>query len=170
MSSLGQIDKLKCQFEDFYEQEARLFVGKKSDYYIKKWGTAKESGKNLGMNWPGFLFSLFWLGYRKMYLNVFYFLCGFFVLDIAQYFIPIDIYRVVGTTTSMLIGVMGNLLYYKHMKKKNDSIKEQYNDITIERKIIDIGGASWVGVGISILMLLGYMCLTVGIDIVVFEF
>lgn len=165
MSKQDRLDKFKKQFEDFDENEAKLFVGKNSDYYIKKWSAFKDGSRNWGINWPGFLFSVFWLGYRKMYLNIFYFLCGLTTLGILQYLIPQDIIRSMGTVMAALVGGMGNTFYYKHMEKKIVKIREQNQDSSnIEKEIIKTGNASWGGVGIALLMFIGYMVVVYIID------
>ncbi|HEY8889274.1 MAG TPA: DUF2628 domain-containing protein [Clostridium sp.] len=158
MSKQERLDKFKKQFEDLDENEAKLFVGKNSDYYIKKWSAFKDGSKKWGINWPGFLFSIFWLGYRKMYLNIFYFLSVLTGIGILQYFVPVDMFKSTGTVIAVLVGGSGNTFYYIHMKKKIAKIREQNQDSSnIDKEIMKKGNGSWGGVGIALLMFIGYM-------------
>ena len=55
---------------DLTEQEVRVVVGKRADYYLAKWGPRLAGGEvdggTAGFNWAAFLLTAFWLPYRKM--------------------------------------------------------------------------------------------------------
>lgn len=165
MSMASRKEIFKKQYEGLDEREAELFVGKNSRYYLDNWRSYRDGSKTWGINWPAFIFSIFWLGYRKMYSTIFY-IMGFFVLvDVIQFFINIDISRNVGIAIGACVGGTGNTMYYKYMNKKIDKIKEENNDsLKIETEIVRAGNASWGGVGISLLMLLGYVIVSMIIE------
>ncbi len=52
-----------------------LFVGNNYEYYKNKWRDKPERQSFSSWNWPAFLFPVYWLAYRKMYLEAF-FVCG----------------------------------------------------------------------------------------------
>jgi hypothetical protein len=53
------------------EELVKRFIGKNSDYYLKKWSSSKNPEKRSGMNWAAFFFNVIWLAYRKMYKYAF---------------------------------------------------------------------------------------------------
>src|SRR5437763_465451 len=44
------------------EEMLRRFVGKKSNYYLKRWSSASNPSKKSGWNWAAFFLTVFWLG------------------------------------------------------------------------------------------------------------
>jgi hypothetical protein len=161
MGQQKNIEKLKILFNDFDEDEAKLFIGKNSDYYMKKWISFKNGDKAWGLNWPAFLFSIFWLGYRKMYSIVLYMIGIFLVLDIIKVYVNYDYTKSIGLAISVTLGVMANLIYFKHMKKKIAKIDlKDYPYLGRDKEIVKAGNCSWGGVGIVVLMFLGYVFLS----------
>src|SRR5690625_7626073 len=63
------------------------FVDKNQSYYSNKWNKMPKKGKDVSFNLAAFFFTLFWLGYRKMYMNVLYISLLFLGLDIVLYLI-----------------------------------------------------------------------------------
>lgn len=137
------------------EKELRRFVGKGADYYFGKWKTIERTGNIVSFNLWAFLFGIFWMAYRKMYLFTFVVI----VIIIAESVIEVvfDAPESLDRTASVVYGVMyallGNYLYYVHIRKKLAMLR---NDFTspekINEQIGNVGGTSWISV-ISLLVI-----------------
>lgn len=123
----------------------RLFVGKNSDYYIQKWEEMESTGKKISWNWAGFLFGLFWFGYRKMYPHAFGLMIFSLILQYVQKVMNTEPI-VVGLTNiliSVAIGMFGNLLYFEYTKSKIEEIKNTFSDDNSRNlEIVRAGGDS----------------------------
>ena len=135
------------------EEELNLFAGDKDDYYLKKWKNMEESGKIIDWNWGAFLFQTLWMGYRKMYLYAAVFIGLLIYIDVVLIAslhplsqLGVDIFF------GILFGIFGNILYYKHAKKKISVIKSDQPDPEIQKiEIAKAGGTSWIGVGLVLI-------------------
>lgn len=90
------------------EEELALFVGKNADKYLPKFRKFNEGGKtsfSATWNWPAFLFTFWWLIYRKMYLWA--------ILILLTAWIPCA-----GLLLMIGFGMSANYLYYNHARKK----------------------------------------------------
>ncbi len=150
------------------EEEIYDYIQDDKGYYARKW--EKSATRNgISFNIFAFLFGPFWLGYRKMYLFVFLFSLVWLVMDFLLYLSgytynlanllafendPVD--QVISVVTFVLIGFFGNKLYKKHairhVKKTRATTPNYENRLTIYKKK---GGASWLGVLFSFLILIG---------------
>ena len=54
------------------DRYTELFVGSNYPFYKKQWQDKPENKDFTSWNWLVFLFPLYWLAYRKMYLEAFY--------------------------------------------------------------------------------------------------
>ena len=114
-------------------------VQKKCEYYIPKFEDIKENGDKESWNFAGFLFSFSWLVYRKMYIE------GFIALGIKILIMYIGKYEsLVSLIISLICGIYGNYLYFKHCEKKvNDSI--HLDEDLKSKNLYRAGGVSIVG-------------------------
>jgi hypothetical protein len=113
------------------EQELRLIVGPKADHYLNKWRSRLDTPGPvgaLGFNWAGFLFSGFWLPYRKMYkagLILYAAVLGVSVgEELIIRFLPRDVApgialagRLVSLVVSIVVGSYGNGWYLNHARR-----------------------------------------------------
>lgn len=144
--------------ENSVEEDMIIYVGKNSDFYDQKWKTAETKGTS--WNWPGFLFAIGWLGYRKMYKHVLLISLFFLLIDIFLYFLD-SFYNIgfilesldngLGIGLAVFIGFYGNILYRKHTQKnvlliRNTEPNLKEREFQLRKK----GGASWGGVFIAI--------------------
>lgn len=149
------------------DQEARTFVGKKADYYLRKWSNPKNKGSNMGWNWAAFFAGIFWLGYRKMYKIVFIILGAFVVFDIISYIInnpSMDkMNNSIGIAVAAVLGISGNYYYFKHAQKNIEDVKQQFPNNLQEQEaaLRKRGGTSWGGVFIVLGLLAAYVFLNV---------
>jgi hypothetical protein len=121
------------------EQEIRAFVGRKAEFYLKKWQLALEgtgnAGNATGFNWAASLLGGLWLPYRKMYrvAMIFY---GIILLetvfeDIVYIGIlgkpeaPGSIGRFVGTIVAIVCGGFANAWYLEHTQEAITELRSQ---------------------------------------------
>ena len=162
---------INSMIADLNIEEIKTFVGKKSGYYIKKWSNSKDVNIFAGWNWAAFLAGIFWFGYRKMYSILFYIFGAFLITDLIQALLKVDINKSIGSTTTFVLGFMGNAFYFKHMRNKINKIKrESSSSEVVENKIQEAGETSWAGVGIAVLLFVGYLVISTLIDYVVAMF
>jgi hypothetical protein len=119
------------------EDEFRAFIGKKADYYLKKFhffGVGVETGFAFTWSWPAFFLGFIWLLYRKMYLWA---LIAFFIA-LTPISFPL---AMIGW------GIVGNYLYFLHVRNKISD----YNSHQTQRAMVpsqalaELGGVNrWV--------------------------
>jgi hypothetical protein len=88
--------------------EMRLFADRNASYYLGNFGRFSVAGVDrfiVTWNWPAFLFTFFWMLYRKMYLAagitfLIWWLPGFNIL------------------LHVAAGIVGNYIYYRHVRAK----------------------------------------------------
>jgi len=145
----------------------RFFIGeKKQHYYIRKWSKGVNS-----WNWAAFFFSLFWLGYRKMYKQVLLIIGVFLVIDLAVTLLGIDNTipnSVIGLASAFTFGITGNNFYRLHaLKKIREMMHGSIIDPNLLQKEIQLsGGVSWKGVFTT----LGLFVVYVSIAMTIFTF
>lgn len=146
--------------EPFEEDLLMKFVDKNQSYYSNKWNKMAKKGKDVSFNLAAFFFTLFWLGYRKMYMNVLYISLLFLGLDIVLYLIgykydyfndPID--NSVGIGVAVSIGLMGNKMYKNHAEREIKKIQETDNQS--EQSWKKRGGRSILSAFLAFLIFLG---------------
>jgi hypothetical protein len=114
--------------EDDGVAELRAFIGRRADYYLKKWGPMiRGNGIATGMNWAALFFSGFWLPYRKMFRAT-AILYGFvFVESIVEEVlsvgflgyqdVPRQVDLIVNLAVAFVCGTYGNRWYFSHAKQ-----------------------------------------------------
>ncbi|OCA87797.1 hypothetical protein A8F94_08110 [Bacillus sp. FJAT-27225] len=148
-------------------EELETFVGKKSDYYLRKWSKPKGKSGLMGWNWAAFFAGMFWLGYRKMYKIVLIILGAFLAFDIISLIIdnPIldQMNYSIGMVTAALLGMQGNYYYHKTAQDKIKDVKKQFPDNSAGQldALRKQGGASWGGVFIVLGLFVGYLVINV---------
>src|SRR5699024_746054 len=60
------------------------FVGKNYQYYKFKWSKSDDPSRSISWNWSAFIFGIFWLGYRKMYKQIFILIGIFLASDLLE--------------------------------------------------------------------------------------
>lgn len=116
--------------EDIY----RHFIKENSDYYIKQFKSFNRNDSIVSWNWAAFIFTIFWLAYRRMYL---YCAVGIFLNIITGFTINLILW--------LLFGLFGNYLYFTYTKTKINKSFDTYKDKATVLKNIDdyvIGGVS----------------------------
>lgn len=165
--TIQQENDFYLKTEDIYTTEPTvpavdLFVGRKADYYNRKWEKAAQKN-GLSFNIAAFLLSFLWLGYRKVYKPIFLFAALFLSIDIILYIVkfeyalssfsnPID--RAVGSAVTFILAFYGNAIYKRHVDKKIQTINETVGNASEQEDLYKKkGGTSWLGVLWAILIL-----------------
>jgi hypothetical protein len=142
MAGVVMDDEMKKQYE--------ALVGSNATYYLEKFGKFNVDGVETFQatwNWPAFLFTFWWMLYRKMYL---WSLVTFVVLTIPY----------VGFAAWIACGIAGNYLYFRHARGKVEEVR-RVNPPDIQSTLAKLGGThEWVKVvaviitGLALLVLI----------------
>ncbi|WP_176215242.1 DUF2628 domain-containing protein [Cytobacillus gottheilii] len=133
-------------------EKLKAFVGhdRYEDYYKGKWQ------KEYSWNWVAFFFTVPWLGYRKMFGQIFAIVALYLITDFIFYLTAdedtIDLLgAIIGLIVSFIYGFLGNKMYKNkaektitHISKLNYSEDDELNEISKK------GGASSGGIFTSI--------------------
>jgi len=132
--------------ESITKDEIGTFVGTNTDYYLQQFSKFNITGTEkfcVTWNWSCFGFTFLWMLYRKMYLLA--------VLTFVVFFIP-----GVNILLHIAAGVVGNYLYYGHVKQKILEIRAIQPPQNIYPVLKEMGGVlRWViifGIVFSIIL------------------
>jgi Tfp pilus assembly protein PilE len=126
------------------KDDLALFIGPNADRYLGKFARFRREGGDsfaATWHWPAFLFSFWWMLYRKMYLWAALVL----LLGCVPY-----------TTLVMMavFGLCGNYLYYRHAKRSVAEIRSGTGtDVEVAAKLARAGGVNNVAVVVAPLLL-----------------
>lgn len=145
------------QHNDHVEHLLGLFAGDDGrEYYLKKWAQARPT-----WNWAAFFFSLWWLGYRRMYIPLITILGGFLFLHIVTALFNLDFSKIDGLlrlAVMISLGISGNSIYRQHAIKTINKYKNKYeHQETLEERIASKGGISFESFMISNVILIVYI-------------
>ena len=153
-------EKMETKQSVIDEPVLRMFIGEKNaDYYISRWSKGNHT-----WNWAAFFFGLFWLGYRKMYKMIFLFLSISLLINLAPLNEEIStIYNnALSLGVAITLGIRGNYFYRQHAIKK---IKKKLDESTSQKiwleQVVLSGGGSWIGLLMSLLLLVVYLVLLI---------
>lgn len=126
--------------------EIRTYVGNNSYYYLQQFSKFTQTGREkfcITWNWSCCGFTFFWFLYRKMYILA---LVTFVVFCIPG----------VNIILHILVGMIGNYLYYRHVKENIEKIKTMTPQQNINFALQEEGGVhKWVvAVGIVFIVIL----------------
>lgn len=121
-----------------------LFVGKNYEYYKSKWHNKQKFENFASWNWPAFFFPVYWLAYRKMYLEAFI----YGVLSLFLVIIPGS-----GLILHIVTGIFANSYYHKKWLKivaKTSKMTES----ELKQYISKHSGTSILSIFITILVII----------------
>ena len=91
-----------------------MLIGKNAEYYIPKFNDMKARNTKSSWNWCAFLFTPYWMIYRKMYGYGAAVLGGMFLLSlIGGVFLSL-----VSLAAYIVFGILGNYVYMQTLEKK----------------------------------------------------
>jgi hypothetical protein len=115
--------------------EMRAFIGTNAHYYIRQFSKFNTSGTEkfcVSWNWSTCGFTFIWFLYRKMYVQS---LIAFVVFCIPG----------VNIILHVLVGIVGNYLYYRHVKEKILETRAVQSPQNINTALLEVGGVhKWV--------------------------
>ena len=117
---------------DSIRDDLAAFIIKNRAKYLAKFDKFNYEGVDrfaVTWHWPAFLFNLWWLLYRKLYLWA---LIAFVVLCIPG----------LNLISSILFGIAGNYIYYKHAQKKIYALRAFDPSADISSELASIGGVN----------------------------
>ena len=123
------------------EESVAAFVGGKNrSYYVMKWKAMQETGNKVSWNWSSFLFSTYWMLYRKMYVPA---IIKLVIDGILTYIGTLG--SVISLGLWVMCGLFGNYLYFQQMEKtiaEANTLGEIRRSIYLSKK----GGTTFVPV------------------------
>lgn len=115
--------------------EIRAFVGTNAHYYIQKFSKFTSSGTEKfcpTWNWSTCGFTFVWMLYRKMYIQA--------VITFVIFCLP-----GINIIMHILAGVVGNYLYYRHVKEKIIEIRAIQSPQNLYPVLQEVGGVhKWI--------------------------
>ena len=88
-----------------------VYIGTNTEYYLPLFNRMRKQGRKISWNWCAFLFTPYWLIYRKMYLLGFGLLAINFIMNINF----VLLYSFIMFTVYTLIGIFGNYIYMQRI-------------------------------------------------------
>jgi len=126
--------------------EIRAFLGSNSHYYLQNFAKFTRTGMDKfapTWNWSCFGFTFLWMLYRKMYLAS---LITFLIFCVPG----------VNVILHIVAGVVGNYLYYRHVKEKIVELRATHPAEHYQQLLPETGGVhGWVitwGIIVSVIL------------------
>lgn len=132
-----------------FDQEMANFIGENNQYYISKFNEMKRENKQTTWNWSAFLFTAYWLIYRKMYAQGVALMAISFVISL----IGGGFSFLLGLALDVAIGLYGNYIYEKQLEKciaQSKNINEPYKSQYIAKN-------TGTNMGIAIAAIVAYV-------------
>ncbi|MEW9676735.1 DUF2628 domain-containing protein [Lentibacillus sp. L22] len=160
-------DSTENNDSQLWKVDVQNFVGSNYPFYSGKWKQMQDKGNSFSRNFAAFFLSIFWLGYRKMYREIFVialiFLAIDFILYLAGYeyttettglfYDPVD-YKI-NLAVMVILGLYGNHLYRKHTMKQISIIRDKEQPSEIKQAALkQKGGTSFLGVLLAIMIMI----------------
>lgn len=127
------------------------FVEKNTQFYQNKFDTITKTGSKITWNWAAFFLNIYWLLYRKMYLQA----GGLFLITIILNCIPY-IGWLVSIGVTIAFGMYANSIYLDHIQKKLIEI----NNLDYSQREVAIQSKGGVNLVLPIAIFAGIVILT----------
>ena len=131
--------------------EVGIFVGKNADYYKMQFRKFNVRGVETfapTWNWCAFLFTFWWMLYRKLYLWAFLWL----LLTFVPFF---------GFLFWVAAGIVGNYLYFRHVNARIRDARSVQPSHQLPAVLRELGGVNeWI-IPVAIVVTLGFLLLCV---------
>src|SRR5699024_40294 len=160
-SALAITDDLKANtfVEDMY-----TFVGTNQSYYETKWGEMEGRRHHISWNFAAFFFTIFWLGYRKMFREVFIVSLILMAINLSIYWsntqFNITLYPqstniVISVIVSIVMGLYGNAIYKRHVQRKVQAIYRKQSSVDLQQNLFKRKGrVNFLGVLLASLIVI----------------
>jgi hypothetical protein len=153
-------------------------VGRKADYYLKKWRLKRLGQRGIaGFNGAAFLFAGIWLPFRKMYRVSAVFYSIILIESIIEEVVFVDLLHqdappallgyAVMLTPALICSIFGNVWYLNHAHKTVSEIKSLHLDADAESQMIKKRGG--VNIWIALLIFAFYLGVNMGVFMLLAE-
>jgi len=146
----------------------KTFFGKDAAYYEKIY-KRMLAGESIIFNPYAFLLSVFWMAYRKMYVELVVFILGIgFLNNFVLIVMGLYTYKWIALMAVVFAGCYANIFYMKKAERTIKRARETYNNTKEQLDYIESeGGVSFIGpaivgvvviiVAVGIVFLTGYI-------------
>lgn len=151
-------DKTSVPNHDLY-----TYIGPKNlDYYAKTFKTHKDSDNFASWNWCSFLFTPFWLLYRKMYIWFVVFIIAESVIDTFSFIFPLlgSILRIV---LMVVFGIFGNSMYLNSAKYRIRKINNTLQSYKHKDLVLNATGGTNLVAPLILFSMMAILVLTIGV-------
>src|SRR5699024_6770354 len=141
--------------EDMY-----TFVGTNQSYYETKWGEMEGRRHHISWNFAAFFFTIFWLGYRTLFREVFIVSLILMAINLSIYWsntqfditlYPLSTNIVISVIVSIVRGLYGNAIYKRHVQRKVQAIYRKQSSVDLQQNLFKRKGrVNFLGVLLEI--------------------
>ena len=136
--------------------DAATFIGPKADYYIPAFQKMDATGSAISWNWAAFVFGLFWMLYRKMWLYALVIWGALFVIGLIPG-IGAALDGFLGIASWILFGLFGNWLYKRKVEEEL-AAAAHLEPAARKAQLASRGGITWIPViVVGALTLIGFL-------------
>ncbi len=154
--------KINSSLNDLNTEDMNLFISKKTEYYNQKFNQITETGNKRTWNWAAFFLNIYWLLYRKMYVQGgIMILISLATASISSVIPFLGI--ILGWGVNIAFAMYANSIYLDHIHKKLYEINSMEYEAK-ESMIMKKGGTNIV---IPMILLGIYLLVIVGIVVFV---
>lgn len=139
------------------DTDIQQLIGTKAEYYIPKFQAMKAQNKLTSWNWSAFLFTPYWMIYRKMYGYG----AGFLAISFVLFWIGSGFLSLLSLAGYIALGIYGNYIYMKFLERKMTQAKSM-NEPFKSKFIIQNSGVNTMA---TVLTIVGYAILAIIISV-----
>ncbi len=110
---INNISNQQAYNQTYVNQDLLTFLQSSQDYYMSRFQKMQQNNSAVSWNWASFLFSAYWMIYRKMYAYAAVYLLACLIFSR----IP-GIGYVIALAMAILSGMFGNYLYKQYVDKE----------------------------------------------------
>lgn len=147
--------------ETSLHEDMLRFTQLNTSYYDRKWRSMDQASKKRSWNFASFFLSLFWMGHRRMYKEMFLLMGLLFVVELGIIFLVNNLTALwfinngIGLALAIILGIYGNYLYRRKARKKVLSVRhtaesQDEKDALLARKGGTGVGGVFTAIGIFI--------------------
>lgn len=127
------------------------YVGKKAYFYDKRWKSMDQKGSKTSWNFPAFFLNIFWLGYRRLYKEMFLVMGLFILAEVSFLLFDLEMESMIFVNTGIGLGMgiilalYGNHLYRRNVEKKVHLIRNTMQSQSEKEALLKTKGGPSIG-------------------------
>lgn len=150
--------KVDTSIDDLDMDDVNRFIAKNAEYYNQKFDQINKTGNKITWNWAAFFLNLYWMLYRKMYIQGGILVLVSIVTTAISSAIPF-LGIILGWGLNIVVGMYANSIYMSHVSKKLGEIEAMGPEMK-DTMIIKKGGTN---IAIPLILLGIYLIAIIGI-------